>query len=144
MLVLKMNSRLAFWALASILTGCAGAPPKDPVVYQSTTAVPAVFDLEVFPANDGNYTVDGKELTLKDLYWKIRGSKNSDKPIKTLLLQNDDTNVMQLVCVIAVVDDQNIAGYQKTKGTIRAMKVTGDSKGYQVLTKQCMDSVEAR
>lgn len=129
---------LTISCVALAAAGCA-----QPTVYQSPSTVPAGFDVEVLPSGPNDYSVSGQTLTLKDLYSKIHDSQGTDKPIKTLLLQNDNTTVMQLVCAVAIVDKLHIAGYQEVKGVIRPMQVKGSSQAYGGFVKQCLQSAGA-
>lgn len=125
------------------LGGCAGTPPirADEVVFKSNPTIPATFDLDITPIVDGNYMANGKPATLSQIYWMIRGSRHSDKAVNTLLYHNTSGTAMQSLCVISVVYDWRIGGYQELKGVIRPMEVTGSSEGFQIFYKECMSSI---
>lgn len=131
-------------SFVTLIAACSGAPPTpaSEVIYQAGSSTPKSFGLDITPAADGNYYVSGKSVTLKDIYWKIRESRHTDAAINTVLYHNKAPGtVMQYMCVISIVYDWRIGGFQETDGVIRPIKVTGNSFGFQIFYKQCMDSI---
>lgn len=142
---IMMSRAVAAAVLALILSACSGNPPvsANQIVYKAGSSIPETFNLEITPVTDGNYLVDGKTVSIRDIYWKIRGSRHTEKAVNTVLYHNSGGTVMQYMCVIAVIYDWKIAGYQETKGVIRPISVLGDSSGFQIFYNQCMSSIGA-
>jgi hypothetical protein len=97
----------------------------------------------VTPSKDGNYLIDGKPQTLGQIYWKIREAKASNKPITTVLYDEDAPgSIMQLICHVSLMDYWGVASYSRFQGQIRPSKITESKAGlFDILSRQCLESV---
>jgi len=129
----------------AFLFGCAGSlqAPATRTMYEVSSVIPKTFDLNITPIADNEYLIDGKQETLGNLYWMLRKSVHSAKPINTILFQNNKkSSNMQYLCFLMLVYNRRLAAYYESKGKITAVKITSTSDiSFNYFYHQCLDPI---
>lgn len=125
-----INHGLICLGFALVLCSCAvpQPAPSSQTMYGVPSDVPKTFDMDIMPATDGKYLIDGKQQTLRNIYWKIREASITEKPIKTILYHyNKQGTAMQYICYLMLAYNEKVATYYKNDGEITAVKMTSTS-----------------
>jgi hypothetical protein len=132
-------------SLIFALCGCAGTPPApvNQIIYSAPPTIPRTFDLDITPTTDNKYLIDGKQESLRDIYWMLRESAHSEKPINTILYhKNTQGTTMQYICYLMLVYNQKLMAYYENDGKITPVQVTSTSDmAFNYFYHQCLDPV---
>jgi len=112
-------------------------------MYKTPSVIPKIFDLDITPAADDKYLINGEQGTLRDLYWRIREAAHSPKPVNTILYHhNGQGTSMQYICYLMLVYKEQVASFYENDGKITAAKMTSDNEeSFNLFYQQCLDSV---